>query len=89
MSDSNWRKTDGRARDRVNELADAHGNSSGDEHTTRYGDEAGVWTSVVWAVIGINSPYCNEGIGGKLSREPPSRPTGADTILYWAPGLSG
>jgi len=54
MSDSNWRKTAGRARDRVNELADAHGNSSGDEHTTRYGDEA-AWTSVVWAVIGIVS----------------------------------
>jgi hypothetical protein len=38
----------------VNEPADAHGNSNGDEHTIRYGDEV-AWTSVVWAVIGIVS----------------------------------
>jgi len=53
-ADSNWRKPDGRAGDRVNEPADAHGTPNGDEHTIRYGDEA-AWTSVVWAVIGIVS----------------------------------
>ena len=51
-SGSNWRKPVGQVGDRVNKPADAHDNSNGDEHTVRYGDEA-VWTSVVWAVIGI------------------------------------